>query len=318
MGLSELDFRDLILPEVGTPLLKGLHGSQAVTALPQGYGEDIEQLRKGLYDELQAHPGRRDWCFRDKGGVQYRVKYMSGGPGGRPVFYLRRHARGLTSLNDLGYPSWLSSQLCGASLRSGLVLFAGNQGAGKTTGASAYVAERLAIYGGTALTVECPIEIALDGHHGLGWCHQTEVESESDFEDAITQSFRCGSPDILYLGEIRESRGSSEAIKAACTTYLVVSTIHGAGIIESLERLLIFASGGVLGSKAQDLVAQAFAACIHQSLEVGPDGQKQLRVSTLFATDAVRAKLRSGQLFQLKDLIEQQRSQRMHTGRTFS
>lgn len=315
MGLHELDFRDLILPVAGQPLLKGLAGGQAITPLPQGHEQDVARLQGMLEADLRDNPGRRDWCFRDESGVQYRVKYMSGGPGGRPVFYLRRHARGLTSLRDLGYPGWLSSKLCDASLRSGLVLFAGAQGAGKTTGASAYVAQRLMAHGGTALTVECPIEIALDGHHGAaGWCHQTEVESEAGFEDAVTQSFRCGSPDILYLGEIRESRGSSEAIKAACTTYLVVSTIHGSGIIESLDRLLIFASGGALGAKAQDLVAQAFSACIHQSLEDGPDGKKHLRVTTLFGSDAVRAKLRSGQLFQLKDVLEQQMAQRMHSG----
>lgn len=299
--LRSLPFTDLIL--TGTEsLLKGQPGSSGVTHCPPACFDSIKALRDQLRAESERNAGL-DWMTEFE-GIQFRVKLHRGGMANEQVYYLRRHKTELGSLSQLGYPNWLQKQLLSPELKQGLVVFAGDQGAGKTTGAATFIHERMNRFGGTAVTVECPVEIRLQGFHGEGWVHQVGVESESKFSPAIVESYRCSSPNLLFLGEIRESNGCAEAIKAACTSYLVVTTVHSSGIVEAFHRLATFASAVLGKDEVCSMLGEAFSLCIHQDLS------ERLRVRTLSATDAVRAKLRSGAFVKLQDDIQAQSNQR--------
>ena len=117
-------------------------------------------------------------------------------------------------------------------------------------------------------------------------------------------------PRYIYLGEIRSPDVASEALRAATSGHLVLSTIHSNNVSDAVNALVKYAaSSGISEEMAYELVANGFLACIHQILEGAP---KRINASFLFANPdvnaacQVRGMLRSGKL-NMGTILEQQR-----------
>ena len=90
----------------------------------------------------------------------------------------RKMPEKVPSLSSLGFPAELTNYLLTLSQCSGLLLWSGPTGAGKTTSISSLLKEYLNMEGGFAYTIEDPTEQPLDGVYkskrgGLGLCKQT-------------------------------------------------------------------------------------------------------------------------------------------------
>ena len=189
----------------------------------------------------------------------------------------------------------------------------GATGSGKSTTVSALLKEYLQKKGGYAFTIEDPIEMPLDGVYitpeaELGLCKQT-TPPDGKWEEGIKSALRS-KPRYIYLGEIRSPDVASEALRAATSGHLVLSTIHANNVSDAINALVKYAaSSGISEDMAYELVANGFLGCIHQILEGAP---KKAKVTYLFAnpdTNAacqVRGMLRSGKL-NMGTLLEQQR-----------
>lgn len=194
-----------------------------------------------------------------------------------------------------------------------MILLAGATGSGKSTTVSALLKEYLQKKGGYAFTIEDPIEMPLDGVYitpeaELGLCKQT-TPPDGKWEEGIKSALRS-KPRYIYLGEIRSPDVASEALRAATSGHLVLSTIHANNVSDAINALVKYAaSSGISEDMAYELVANGFLGCIHQILEGAP---KKAKVTYLFAnpdTNAacqVRGMLRSGKL-NMGTLLEQQR-----------
>jgi twitching motility protein PilT len=159
------------------------------------------------------------------------------------------------------------------------VLFSGAQASGKTTSAAAYIAARLALYGGHCVTYEHPVEMPLAGPHGdSGWCYQREIASEADLPAHIERTHRYGSPDIILIGEIRTQYAAAEALRVALGSrrQIVVATIHGQDVISALSRLLTWARSSY-GDVACQNLSEVLTAIIHQDI-VFTAGEPLLKV----------------------------------------
>ena len=139
-------------------------------------------------------------------------------------------------------------------------------------------------------------------------CKQT-TPPDGKWEEGIKSALRS-KPRYIYLGEIRSPDVASEALRAATSGHLVLSTIHSNNVSDAINALVKYAaSSGISEDMAYELVANGFLGCIHQILEGAP---KRAKVSYLFAnpdTNAacqVRGMLRSGKL-NMGTLLEQQR-----------
>jgi len=113
----------------------------------------------------------------------------------------------------------------------GLILVTGPTGSGKTTtlySALNYIKnETLNI-----MTVEDPIEYKLEG------ISQTQVSPEIDFTFANSlRSILRQDPDVILIGEIRDSETLSIALRSAVTGHLVLSTLHTNSALSSIARL---------------------------------------------------------------------------------
>ncbi|MDR1491411.1 MAG: GspE/PulE family protein [Planctomycetaceae bacterium] len=142
----------------------------------------------------------------------------------------------------------------------GIILLSGPTGSGKTT--TLYAALRHLKAPGTQhiLSIEDPVEIPLDG------VNQIRIDSERvSFSKALRSSLRHD-PDIIMLGEIRDSETADIAVKSSLTGHLVLSTLHAndaAGVTTRLLNLGIAAE--LMASALRIVVAQRLVRrpCLH-------------------------------------------------------
>ncbi|MCR5067119.1 MAG: Flp pilus assembly complex ATPase component TadA [Erysipelotrichaceae bacterium] len=125
------------------------------------------------------------------------------------------------------------------NLRSGLVIFSGLTGSGKTT--TMYSLLNM-ITGRTIYSLEDPIEVYQDNIVQL----QISEKAGMDYAAAIKQILRHN-PDVLMIGEIRDEKAAVMAVRAALTGVLVFSSLHAANGSGAVRRLLD------LGVKENDL-----------------------------------------------------------------
>lgn len=136
----------------------------------------------------------------------------------------------------------------------GLVLITGPTGSGKTTTLYAALQELNSIEK-NIITIEDPVEYILKGINQI----QVNVKAGLTFAAGLRSILRQD-PDIIMLGEIRDSETAEIAVHAATTGHLVLSTLHTNDAAGALTRLIdmdvesFLVSGAVLGVISQRLV----------------------------------------------------------------
>ncbi|MCQ2740909.1 MAG: Flp pilus assembly complex ATPase component TadA [Alphaproteobacteria bacterium] len=265
-----------------------------------------------FFDAIEkAYEGTRSYLLQYK-GRNYRVERTITMEG--PQYCARKMPTKVPNLRDLGLPQGVYNHLMSLAGGSGLILLAGATGSGKSTTIAALLKEYLSLKGGYAFTIEDPVELPLDGvyitpNNELGLCKQT-TPPDGSWEEGIKSALRS-KPRYIYLGEIRSPDIASEALRAATSGHLVLSSIHANNVSEAINSLVKYAaSSGISEAMAFELVAGGFLGCVHQILSGAP---KRAHVSTLFANPdvnagcPVRGMIRSGKL-NMATLIEQQRT----------
>src|SRR5271170_7538250 len=139
---------------------------------------------------------------------------------------------------------------------SGLVLITGPTGAGKSTTIASCLEWLNQNYHRHIVTIEDPIEYLFTPAQCL--FTQREVSSDTaSFAEGLRRSLRQ-SPDVILLGEIRDSASAITALQAAETGHLVLATLHSSNVLDSLERLSrlfeIAEREGVLQLLSQQLI----------------------------------------------------------------
>jgi type IV pilus assembly protein PilB len=147
------------------------------------------------------------------------------------------------------------------SRRTGLVLVSGPTGSGKsTTLYSAVHARRSDDL--NIMTVEDPIEYHIDG--------VTQVEVHAETGTGFAQVLRAllrQDPNIILVGEMRDSETARIAVEASLTGHLVMSSIHTNGALEAVARMMDMGvepfamANGLVGVMHQRLVKRVCSEC---------------------------------------------------------
>lgn len=172
---------------------------------------------------------------------------------------------------QLGYRKDLVNYLATLSRASGLILWAGATGSGKTTSISALLKEFLIREGGFAYTIEDPSEMPLDGEYtalngSFGLCKQTQIVN-NNWGDCLKSALRS-KPRYILVGEIRTPDAASECLRAATSGHLVLSTIHANNITDAINSMVKYASASDMSEDlAYDLLSRGMLAIMHQSLK---------------------------------------------------
>ncbi len=159
-------------------------------------------------------------------------------------------------LSQLGLNPQHLAQLHALTNRtSGLILVTGPTGSGKTTTLYSVLSHIKANHPELKIiTVEDPIEYEIDG--------LTQIQTHSDIGlnfSTVLRSILRHDPDIILIGEIRDSETAEIAIQAAMTGHLVFSTLHTNDSVGAVNRLIN------MGAES-DLVASSLNCVIAQRL----------------------------------------------------
>jgi general secretion pathway protein E len=225
--------------------------------------------------------------------IDLRVSVVPGQYGESLVLRLLDPEASLRELEHLGLSASVG-QTIETMLRAphGLILVTGPTGSGKTTSLYAFL-KRLANGERKILTIEDPIEYRLPGIAQS----QTNAAIDLTFASAL-RAFLRHDPDVVMLGEIRDSETARTAVQAAMTGHLVLSTLHTNDAPSAVARLRdlgiedFLIASTLVGVVAQRLVRRTCTDCngagCGRCSETGYRGR--VPVSEAFhVTDSLRA-----------------------------
>lgn len=187
------------------------------------------------------------------------------------VMRLLDKSRAAMNLNSIEFPRDIDQIWRGIISRPhGLVLVTGPTGSGKTTTLYSSLME---IRSPTRkiITVEDPVEYRLNGVNQI----QVQDKIGLDFAEGLRSILRHD-PDVVLIGEIRDTETARSAIQASMTGHLVLSTLHTNDAPSALTRLIdlgiepYLVSGSVEAILAQRLVRRL---CVHCRERYCPDCQ---------------------------------------------
>jgi type IV pilus assembly protein PilB len=215
---------------------------------------DIAERRLPQDGRFQVRFGTRE--------VDLRVSTIPTVLGEKVVLRLLDKSKGLINLKQLGFtPEQLDQFKSIISKSYGIVLLTGPTGSGKTTTLYAALNE-VNSKDKNIITVEDPVE------YKLNRINQIQIKPKINLTFANTlRSILRQDPDVIMVGEIRDTETAQIAVQAALTGHLVFSTLHTNDAASALTRLIdmdvetFLISSSVIGVIAQRLVRVICEKC---------------------------------------------------------
>lgn len=197
------------------------------------------------------------------------------------------------SFESLGLPSVVESF---AERPNGMILVTGATGSGKSTTLAALIDKINRTYRKHILTIEDPIEFV--HNHRKSMVNQREVGSDTEaFAKALKYALRQD-PDVVLVGEMRDSETIASAITMAETGHLVFATLHSNSAAETINRIVdVFPHQQQ--PQIQTQLAAVLEAIITQQLVPRKGRGRAMAAELLIVTPAIRALIREGKTHQI-------------------
>ncbi|MEY2742211.1 MAG: hypothetical protein RIS21_579 [Planctomycetota bacterium] len=218
--------------------------------------------------------------------IDLRLSILPMVHGEKAVLRLLDSSNLVLSLDDLGFETQCLEQLRKAiNAPYGMILVTGPTGSGKSTTLYSIVSE-LRSDGDNFVTVEDPVEYQLDGVNQV----PVNVKRGLTFAAALRSILRQD-PDVIMIGEIRDTETLDIAIKAALTGHLVLSTLHTNDAPSTITRMIQMGIDPFLVASSTVLVAAQRLArklCVHckKQIDVPKSRLIEIGMSEAEAADA--------------------------------
>ena len=188
-----------------------------------------------------------------------------------------------------------------ADVPHGLVIVTGATGSGKSTTLAAIVDYINASRQQHILTIEDPIEFVHEPRGCL--VTQREVGRDcADFASALRAALRQD-PDVILIGEMRDSEAIRLTLTAAETGHLVLATLHAPSAPSAVDRIVdVFP--GTEKDAVRTLLSDCLQAVVAQTLVKRVDGGRVAAHEIMLATPAVRSLIREHKVAQLHSAIQ--------------
>lgn len=285
---------DIFLNEQKTPRIR-LRGQ--LTPVPD-YHVEAHHFDQ-FWQDCGAHSGTTDLdtTISTSDGKRFRVSLFS--HVGERGAVLRPVKTEIPDLDSLGLPKILLTDWI---LRpSGLMLITGPTGSGKSTTLAACLQWLNQNHSRHVISIEDPIEYLFSDHHCI--FTQREIGRHTPaFSQGLKSALRQ-SPDIIFLGEIRDADTAMTALQAAETGHLVIATLHSANSAESLDRLTRLFPPDERES-ALGLLGKQLIGILNQHLLPGSQGNRVLLLEHFENTGASRNWIAGGDHTALADFID--------------
>lgn len=232
-------------------------------------------------------------------GDQYRFRVNGFYQRGNIGAAIRVIPREIPSLEVLNIPPAVVNL---STKKHGLILVTGPTGHGKTTTLASMINRINATRGCHIITVEDPIEYVHDNKKAI--VEQREINADTrSFGNALKYVLRQD-PDVILIGEMRDTETIAAALTAAETGHLVLATLHTNNAPQSIDRI-IDSFPGHQQNQIRLQLAGTLLGILSQRLIPRKDGNGRIAAfEVLVGTHAVQALVREGKSSHLQSVME--------------
>ena len=275
---------DLLL-KGGRPPTVRINGHLEALAMPALKPDELRALAEQLMTPRQlkefTETKEADFGIGVPGIGRFRTNVYQ--QRGTVAFSLRAIPYEVRSIKELQLPAVVERL---AALPRGLVLVTGVTGSGKSTTLAAMIEHINRSKRVNIITVEDPIEFL--HRDQLSNVSQREVGSDTQSFVAALRHVLRQDPDVILIGEIRDTETMDTALKAADTGHLVFSTIHTTDATQTISRILSFYPPHQ-HAEIRMLLSSALAAVISMRLVPRADGRGRVPAIEVLVNSAAVA-----------------------------
>ncbi len=286
---------------VGRPPMLRINGELIPVKYKDLDDEDLEGMIGEILTEAQwaeFNTGSDlDFSYTREGVGRFRVNLFRKINGIGAAF--RLIPSNIPTLDALGLPPVLKKL---AHYHQGLLLVTGATGTGKSTTLAAMIDYLNSTRQLNIITLEDPIEFIHTSKKSL--IIQREVATHvGSFTEGLRAALR-EDPDVILVGELRDTETINMALMAAETGHLVLGTLHTTSATKTLERI-VDAAPAEQKEQVTVSLSQSLSGVISQTLvkTAGGDGRKAM-VEIMVMTPAIAHLLTNNKIFQIPLSIE--------------
>jgi twitching motility protein PilT len=206
----------------------------------------------------------------------------------------------IRTFDELGLPSKICDEVC--SLPRGLVLVTGATGSGKSTTLAAMVDSINASRALHIVTVEDPIEFLHRNKSCL--VNQREVGGDTQsFKRSLRSALRQD-PDVVLVGEMRDTETIEAALTIAETGHLTFATLHTSDCVQTINRVVDVFPAHQQQQVRTQLSFSLQAVLCQQLLPAAAGRGRVLALETMIANSAIRSLIRDDKAHQIYSIIQ--------------
>ena len=214
----------------------------------------------------------------------------------------------IPDMAKLGLPETLKEIVM---TKRGLVLVVGATGSGKSTSLAAMIDHRNRTSAGHIVTVEDPVEFVHQSQQSLITHREVGIDTHS-WHNALKNTLRQA-PDVILIGEIRDTETMEHAITFAETGHLCLGTLHSNSANQTLDRIINFFPEERRKQLLMDLSSN-LRAIISQRLVRTADGKgRRAAIEILINTPIIADKLLKGEFHEIKAIMQKSQELGMRT-----
>ena len=234
------------------------------------------------------------YSFEDKARFRINVFYQRG----YLAAALRLIPAQIRTIEELNLPPILHDF---TKLSQGFVLVVGPAGHGKSTTLAALLDERNHTRTDHIITIEDPIEYMFTQDKCI--ISQREVKTDTlDFHNGLRSLLRQD-PDVIMIGEMRDTESIATAMTAAETGHLVFSTLHTNSASQTIDRIIDSFPAGQQGQISSQLAA-TLVGIISERLIPRIEGGRLPACEIMISNPAIRNLIRERKAYQIDLVIE--------------
>jgi twitching motility protein PilU len=298
--MVEHDSSDVYLT-VGRPPMCRIEGKVQAVGETNFAPADLEALAAGIMNERQkkefAATMEMNLALALPGVARFRVNIFQ--QRGTAGMVIRRIKADPQTLAELALPPIMSDI---SMSKRGLVLVVGATGSGKSTTLAAMIDHRNVNEAGHIITIEDPIEFV--HRHKQSIITQREVGFDTQsFQAALKNTLRQA-PDVILIGEIRDTETMEAAITFAETGHLCLATLHSNNANQAIERVMNFFPIE-RHSQIYLQLSLNLRSIVSQRLVRSIDEKRVVAMEILTDTPRIRDLIKKGEVDTLKEAMEQ-------------
>jgi twitching motility protein PilU len=298
--MVEIEASDLYLTVARPPMYR-VDGKIQAIGEKNFAREDLVALADAMMSEKQrlefAQTFEMNLAQSLPGVARFRVNILT--QRGSVGMVIRRIKADVLSLDDMGLPSILKEI---TMTKRGLVLVVGATGSGKSTTLAAMIDHRNSNEAGHIITIEDPIEFV--HRHKQSIVTQREVGSDThSFQAALKNTLRQA-PDVILIGEIRDTETMEAAITFAETGHLCLGTLHSNNANQAIERIMNFFQPERHAQMYLQLSLN-LRSIVSQRLIPTVEGKRVAALEILMDTPRIKDLIKRSEVDSLKEAMEQ-------------